>query len=100
MSVRDGGAAATRCGATAPTSIIAASIDPGSTGITTEQLWARRLDEERFEVCCIPFFAYDVALGRHGRGRRQPPRDAGGGAVAAATSSASTSAVPSSRATT
>lgn len=43
--------------------IIATSIDPGSTGITTEQLWARRLDDERFEVCCIPFFAYDVALG-------------------------------------
>lgn len=43
--------------------IIAASIDPGSTGITTEQLWARRLDDERLELCCIPFFAYDLALG-------------------------------------
>ena len=43
--------------------IIAVNIDPGSTGITTEQLWARRLDDERFEICCIPFFAYDVALG-------------------------------------
>jgi len=43
--------------------IIAASIDPGSTGITTEQLWARSLDDARFELCCIPFFAYDLALG-------------------------------------
>lgn len=28
-----------------------------------EQLWAKRLGEKRFEVCCIPFFLYDVALG-------------------------------------
>lgn len=29
----------------------------------SEQLWARRLDDLRFEICCIPFFLYDVALG-------------------------------------
>ena len=29
----------------------------------TEQLWARQLDEHRFELCCIPFFLYGVALG-------------------------------------
>lgn len=28
-----------------------------------ERLWARKLTDGRFEVCCIPFFAYDVALG-------------------------------------
>jgi hypothetical protein len=28
-----------------------------------EQLWARRLGGRRFEICCIPFFLYDVALG-------------------------------------
>lgn len=28
-----------------------------------EQLWALRLDERRFSICCIPFFAYDLALG-------------------------------------
>jgi hypothetical protein len=28
-----------------------------------EQLWARRISEFRFEICCIPFFAYDLALG-------------------------------------
>lgn len=28
-----------------------------------EQLWVRRLGENRFSVCCIPFFVYDLALG-------------------------------------
>jgi hypothetical protein len=28
-----------------------------------EQLWARTIDDNRFEVCCIPFFVYDLALG-------------------------------------
>lgn len=28
-----------------------------------EQLWARQLSDDRFEVCCIPFFIYNVALG-------------------------------------
>ncbi|HEY4668880.1 MAG TPA: DUF4265 domain-containing protein [Tepidiformaceae bacterium] len=28
-----------------------------------EQLWTRQVGEDRFEVCCIPFFLYDVALG-------------------------------------
>lgn len=28
-----------------------------------EQLWCRRVSEDTFEVCCIPFFLYDVALG-------------------------------------
>lgn len=43
--------------------IIAASIEPGDTTISTEQLWARRLDDLHYELCCIPFFAYDLALG-------------------------------------
>ena len=29
----------------------------------TEQLWARQLGERHFQVCCVPFFVYDVALG-------------------------------------
>lgn len=45
--------------------IIAARIDPGDTGVDTEQLWARRIDDGRHELCCIPFFAYDLALGEH-----------------------------------
>jgi hypothetical protein len=28
-----------------------------------EQLWTRRVSDDTFEVCCIPFFLYDVALG-------------------------------------
>lgn len=28
-----------------------------------EQLWTRQLSDNTFEVCCIPFFLYDVALG-------------------------------------
>jgi hypothetical protein len=28
-----------------------------------EQLWARRLGPNRFELCCIPFLAYGLALG-------------------------------------
>ncbi|MGN7979448.1 DUF4265 domain-containing protein [Microbacterium sp. 22195] len=28
-----------------------------------EQLWVRRVSEDEFELCCIPFFIYDVALG-------------------------------------
>lgn len=43
--------------------VIATQIDPGETGISTEQLWARQIDEQHYELCCIPFFAYDLALG-------------------------------------
>ena len=28
-----------------------------------EQLWATQLADDRFEVCCIPFFVFDLALG-------------------------------------
>lgn len=28
-----------------------------------EQLWAKELDQNRYEICCIPFFAYNLALG-------------------------------------
>jgi uncharacterized protein DUF4265 len=28
-----------------------------------EQLWARDLGNDRFELCCIPFFTYGLALG-------------------------------------
>ncbi len=43
--------------------VIAAQIEPGVTGISTEQLWARQIDERHYELCCIPFFAFDLALG-------------------------------------
>ena len=28
-----------------------------------EQLWAKQIKENRFEICCIPFFVNDLALG-------------------------------------
>jgi uncharacterized protein DUF4265 len=28
-----------------------------------EQLWARQLSDNTFQLCCIPFFAYDLGLG-------------------------------------
>lgn len=35
-----------------------------------EQLWARQLGEAEFELCCIPYFTYSLALGD--RVRTQP----------------------------
>ena len=32
-------------------------------GDRLEQLWSSRINDNRFEICCIPFFAYDLALG-------------------------------------
>jgi hypothetical protein len=29
----------------------------------SEQIWARQIGENSFEICCIPFFAYGLALG-------------------------------------
>jgi hypothetical protein len=28
-----------------------------------EQIWSTQVEENVFEVCCIPFFAYNIALG-------------------------------------
>jgi Domain of unknown function (DUF4265) len=30
---------------------------------TYEQTWARRVEDKVFQVCCIPFFTYGLALG-------------------------------------
>lgn len=43
--------------------IIAADISSQGTAASREQLWALQISESRFEMCCIPFFLYDVALG-------------------------------------
>jgi len=43
--------------------IIAAEIDGEGSGKTMEQLWARKIDDSHFELCCIPFFTYHLALG-------------------------------------
>ena len=28
-----------------------------------EQIWAKQISESEFEVCCIPFFVYDLSIG-------------------------------------
>jgi len=28
-----------------------------------EQLWSRKVSGNIFEICCIPFFLYDISLG-------------------------------------
>jgi hypothetical protein len=28
-----------------------------------EQLWSRKIKDDLYEICCIPFFLYDIALG-------------------------------------
>jgi hypothetical protein len=45
--------------------IIAARIDGGEgvVGPDWEQIWARQLGPDRFQVCCIPFFVRNLALG-------------------------------------
>jgi hypothetical protein len=43
--------------------IVAANISNATERKEWEQLWARQIAERRFEICCIPFFVYDLALG-------------------------------------
>ena len=43
--------------------IIFADIAREGLPLRLEQLWARQVTLGRFEICCIPFFAYDIALG-------------------------------------
>ena len=41
----------------------AALDDVGGGGENFEQLWTKRVSVDLFELSCIPFFAYDMALG-------------------------------------
>lgn len=43
--------------------MLRASLDDIGGGDNYEQLWTKRVGEDRFEICCIPFFVYDLALG-------------------------------------
>jgi hypothetical protein len=47
----------------APSFMLRAALDEVGAGDNFEQLWTKRVGEDIFEVCCIPFFAYDLALG-------------------------------------
>jgi Domain of unknown function (DUF4265) len=46
-----------------PSFMLRAPLDDIEGGGNYEQLWTKRVGEDRFEVCCIPFFAYGLALG-------------------------------------
>src|SRR5262245_18202449 len=43
--------------------IIRADLSPFGMPGEFEQIWARKITENRFEICCIPFFTYGLALG-------------------------------------
>jgi hypothetical protein len=47
----------------APSFMLRAALDDVGADDNFEQPWTKRVGEDRFEVCCIPFFAYDLALG-------------------------------------
>ncbi|SDL61861.1 protein of unknown function [Arthrobacter sp. ov407] len=46
-----------------PSFMLRAVVDDVGGGDSFEQLWTERVGEDRFELSCIPFFAYDMALG-------------------------------------
>jgi len=43
--------------------IINAELPEEDRPMRFEQLWARQRADDRFEVCCIPFFVFNLALG-------------------------------------
>lgn len=43
--------------------IVRANISEDGGRRKWEQLWTRQINDFRFELCCIPFFIYDLALG-------------------------------------
>lgn len=43
--------------------IIAAHLGEKDGQNEWEQIWAHRLDNTKFYICCIPFFSFDLALG-------------------------------------
>lgn len=43
--------------------MVRAAIDDIEDGDAFEQLWTEQVGEDLFEICCIPFFAYDLTLG-------------------------------------
>ncbi len=47
----------------APSFMLRAVLDDVGGGDNFEQVWTKRVGADRFELCCIPFFAYGMALG-------------------------------------
>jgi len=46
-----------------PSVMLRVALENVAAGDDFEQLWTKRVGEGLFELCCIPFFAYDMALG-------------------------------------
>lgn len=44
-------------------SVVATPVTLTDGTAATEQLWARQVAEDLYELCCIPFFAFDLAMG-------------------------------------
>jgi hypothetical protein len=38
-------------------------FDDDDYDIVWEQLWSKKISDNHFMICCIPFFAYDLSLG-------------------------------------
>jgi hypothetical protein len=45
--------------------IVGAKVTNKETGDVEawEQLWSKKISDNTFEICCIPFFLYDIVLG-------------------------------------
>lgn len=43
--------------------IILARLDTYGMPGALELFWTRTQDQQRFELCCIPFFTYELSLG-------------------------------------
>jgi hypothetical protein len=43
--------------------LLRAPVDHAGEGNYFEQLWTRRIGDNRHEICCVPLFIYDLALG-------------------------------------
>jgi hypothetical protein len=46
-----------------PSFMLRARVDDIEGGDSFAQLWSKRVGDDLFKVCCIPFFAYGLALG-------------------------------------
>ena len=44
-------------------SVVATAVTLADGSAAIEQLWGRQVAEDLYELCCIPFFALDLAMG-------------------------------------
>jgi Domain of unknown function (DUF4265) len=43
--------------------IVHARVEQAGSGYIQESLWTKKLADNRYEICCVPFFIHDLALG-------------------------------------